>query len=30
VGPPDVHAATLELIRESGIQQSWAGTDKIV
>ena len=30
VGPPAVHAATLELIRESGIQQSGAGTDKIV
>ena len=30
VGPPQVHAATLELIRESGIQQSGPGTDKIV
>ena len=30
VGPPAVHAAALELIRESGIQQSGTGVDKIV
>jgi myo-inositol-1(or 4)-monophosphatase len=29
VGPPDVHAAILELVRESGIQHSAAGADKI-
>jgi myo-inositol-1(or 4)-monophosphatase len=30
VGPPAVHAAILEVVRESGIQQSGAGADKIV